>query len=454
MAVLISIAAAISFAGAAAIYWRVRRYARALRIPAARDDAFTFLGGEAQAVLLDATGFTLDSQPRAGSTVLLELHVRASIAGAVFDPYVEHAAGRQYFERGARGRRYLNLSASFAAEPAPRRIGLRGRHLRWRDDARLLVFDAPRLDGRSRLVVAPHPDDAELAAFGLYAQASSFVLTISAGERSHLADEAGIHALQRVEASLATPQLGGRGREHCANLAFPDAMLRAMHDDRALECQLACEPRTSRRVLRAANSQLELARGESHCRWSDLVAELVMILRARLPAVIVCPHPLLDAHPDHVYTAVATAEALAESGHRPEAVLLYAVHALNAPLHPLGGRANWVSLPPGAQAHWVAETIYSHALPEDVRAAKRRAIELAPDLRPPSPPRGTAGRLIGFARACSALVSGLPQEPADFLRRCARPNEIYFHVSAARFAELARRAAAGGSPVHPLRGRG
>jgi LmbE family N-acetylglucosaminyl deacetylase len=71
------------------------------------------------------------------------------------------------------------------------------------------------------LLVAPHPDDAEIGAFGLYSCARSTVLTVSAGDyvdgryADLAADEAGQRDLGgevRALDSVAVPQWGGSSR--------------------------------------------------------------------------------------------------------------------------------------------------------------------------------------------------------------------------------------------------
>ena len=84
----------------------------------------------------------------------------------------------QYFVNSDCGKRYINVSdiegSVISAEPYHCIIG---------DRAKLYAFARVRNPGRT-LIVAPHPDDAELGAFTFLSSnpANTFVVTLSAGE--------------------------------------------------------------------------------------------------------------------------------------------------------------------------------------------------------------------------------------------------------------------------------
>ena len=150
--------------------------------------------------------------------------MRATLLGAFVDPFIEVCFGsinyRQYFERGVSGRRYLNLSPIFQAvqQRAPAvRVRLRGRSIAWGHAGTLELFDSPSIERATRLVLAPHPDDAEIAAFGIYSERLTWVATVTAGELglptastpiSSGPDGVRWAARIRVWDSLTVPQLG------------------------------------------------------------------------------------------------------------------------------------------------------------------------------------------------------------------------------------------------------
>ena len=110
-------------------------------------------------------------------SAFLEVKLRASVAGRVSEPAVEIRAGDfrdvQYFERGVQGVRFLNLSRIFRSK-AGKRVHLSGRGVRWEPERARLYICREQVTADDRvLVIAPHPDDAEIAAFGLYADTRS-----------------------------------------------------------------------------------------------------------------------------------------------------------------------------------------------------------------------------------------------------------------------------------------
>lgn len=418
----------------------------------------------------------------AGITAFLTLEVRAGVAGRLRDPFVElHAVGgssnttaqhRQYLDRAAWGSRPINVTPLLrSGDPPSGAIRLVGRGVTWRREATLTLYDPPTLrsagDGRT-LVLAPHPDDAEIAAFGLFADrpAGAWIAAVTAGEAASMelvsvvpgspAEQAAWRAELRVWDSLTIPQLGGVAAERCLALVYPDRQLAAMAREPERPFFLGSAPVLSRRTLRSRNAAPALREAPEGCRWVDLVEELRGLLLQIRPDVVVCPHPRLDHHPDHLFTAVALEEALRGAGLPPPTLLLYVVHPPGAPDYPPGAPDGLVSLPPwkGEEGEWLGDALYSHALSPDLQRRKHFAVEAAHDVRRhyPSerPPR--AGEVLArLGRDAAAALRGRTVDPRSFLRRAPRPNELFTVVGLSSFAELvaaarARALAPGGFP--------
>lgn len=440
---------------AAAAWIRWRRYDRALRASPNHDDRIVCYG-QSKSWNLAVNGDEVELpalETRSGRTAFFPVTVVSDTRGKLVDPFIEARCGqhrwRQYFERGAAGRRYLNLTSALTTHRpgntdlrAAGRVTLRGHAIRWKEDGPLILFDSPGLDEGGQgdvLVLAPHPDDAEIAAYGIYATRLAWIVTVTAGDRG-TAD-----ASTRVWDSLLIPQAGGVPVERCVNLAYPDGRLREMRGAPVRGFHLACEAWLPRAGLRARNKVVEFSGGGSDCRWADLVADLVALLRRIRPGTIVAPHPLLDSHPDHAFTTAALAEALGELDLKGEApvCLLYVVHARAAsPLFPFGPADGVIAPAPWAGAEPMADAIYSHALPPAIQRAKRAAVDAGHDLgsRSPRPPRTWRRVLRDAKTAVVAAIAGMEREPWTFDRRAPRPNEIYFVVSPRTLAELVERA--------------
>lgn len=441
-------------------WWGRRRYGIALRMDPVRDDAFLCRLAHPVAISLRADGFDLPSGARAsGHSAFLGFDVRATLLGAFVDPFIEVCFGsinyRQYFERGVSGRRYLNLSPIFQAvqQRAPAvRVRLRGRSIAWGHAGTLELFDSPSIERATRLVLAPHPDDAEIAAFGIYSERLTWVATVTAGELglptastpiSSGPDGVRWAARIRVWDSLTVPQLGGIPTERCVSLVFPDGRLKEMHDRSETSAAL-WEGAPSRAWLRSRNPLREFQSGDPGCTWRHLVDEMRLLLEKSDPQIIVCPHPLMDSHDDHVFTTVAIEEAARAEGQKERLFFLYAVHHHHPQglLYPFGPASSCVSLGPWTTTEWVADSIYSHALTHDQRIAKYFAIDAMHGLRTYSDgePKTLRQGLRGLRRELGALLSGTGLPASSFLRRGPRPNEIYYVVSRESLSALVKRA--------------
>src|SRR3990167_8408471 len=169
--------------------------------------------------------------------LILQLELRSSWLGRWFDPYVQIGADRQDFERGVCGQRYLNLSGQLAALKAGQ-LALSGRFCRLPLSATLHAFSQPDYRQQRLLVIAPHADDAELAAFGLYSQAAAVsIVTLTQGEIEaenyqllglNQAQAARLKGRLRSWDSLAIPLWGGVQQSQCVQLGYYCLQLPAM----------------------------------------------------------------------------------------------------------------------------------------------------------------------------------------------------------------------------------
>jgi LmbE family N-acetylglucosaminyl deacetylase len=289
---------------------------------------------------------------------------------------------------------------------------------------------------RPILILAPHPDDAEIAAFGLYAGRNATIVTVTSGNagdanyQDHFPDPAQQYLFKgylRAVDSVTVPWQGGIPPERCFNLGYFDARLRTMREKPTETIAELYGPNQDVSVYRRANIGRLLPIGPRTNSWVHLVEDVLAVLNKVKPEIVVAPHPFLDYHADHRYATVALAEAL-ERWKKPAKFLLYTNHA-DANLYPYGPAGTNVSLPPTGLSlpTWAAagelpvQGVYSHPVSAELQRRKLYALETMHDLRLSPVEQAACGDPNAPRRP------DYPRQPAvDYFRRGPRPDEIFF----------------------------
>lgn len=387
-------------------------------------------------------------------SAVLELDVSTSILGHIADPWIELKAGdlrdAQYFERGAKGTRLVNISRLLVSGiRGSRQIDIKGRRISCREGlARLHVCNERPLPDDRFLIVAPHPDDAEIAAYGLYCDTASTIVTLTAGDASDWFSRIerpvsrfsrNLVARVRVWNSLTIPQLGGLSRESVINLCFPDGQLRNLHMNRSR--QIDGEEIIDRASLRKLNSCPALRENTTY-NWDTLVADLEQVISKAKPTIVVTPHPKLDPHPDHLFTTLAVSHALKRAAVDLRRMYFYLVHNSRSELWPFGPAGSGVTFPPVMpEDGYNASGFYFHPLSEQRQREKFIALEAMHDLRDlpwPNDPQHNIWRRL--SREARGFAHGMGTAPTSYLRRAVRPDELFLVTSFEKGAELAEQA--------------
>ena len=400
------------------------------------DDRYLFEAGhsEEQAVTLERTPegvrFTWRRPATADWDTAL-LAIRS--AGAEAAPRVEIAAGggriEQHFDDNARGLRWLNLSGlrRYLTEGTPVTIRAHGITVEPGSATLRLFANTLGLTG-TILILAPHPDDAEIAAFGLYAGRNATVVTVTSGNagdfnyRAQVSDPAEHYLLKgylRAVDSVTVPWQGDIPPDRCFNLGYFDARLQEMRESPDRPVSEMYGPNQDVLPYRRANiGRLRPVASRTNT-WNHLVEDLVEILRTVRPAIVVMPHPLLDDHADHQYTSVAAVEAL-DRWNGQATFLLYTNHA-SQNRYPFGPAGTVMSLPPWSASDIAVERVYAHPLDRALQRRKLFALESMHDLRLSPDEQVTCDR-PGLQRR-----PDYPRVPeVDYLRRGPRSEELFF----------------------------
>lgn len=376
-----------------------------------------------------------DQLPDTADTLILELDIRSSWLGRWLDPHVLIEDGtpvdRQDFERGARGRRYLNLSGLLPALHIGR-LRLRGRFCRLSGEATLHAFSNPDYSKQRVMVIAPHADDAELAAFGLYSRSlDASIVTLTQGEieaqsyRRMGLDKAAAARLKgrlRCWSSLAVPLWGGVPATRCVQLGYYCMQLAPMAADPAKAFGSMESGESDIRSVRRFNPLALPGDIDGVPSWNNLVGDLAALLRRFRPEVVVLPHPELDPHPDHIQASKALNQAMSASGWRPAVQLLYANHLYDNDRWPMGPASNGIALPPRLEA-LPADALWSPVLDGPVRLDKAQALAMQHDLQTPLPLKKRLRRVIQWVLAGRRWPE-VGQD--DFFRKAVRRHELFW----------------------------
>ncbi len=404
----------------------------------AEDYQYTFPEGcEPVAVSLAGQGLRV-TQPlpvTGDETLILQVRLKCTWLGRFFDPAVEVLGGDvpdlQTFERGVRGVRYLNLTGQATAVMAGN-LRLRGRHCRVLDASQLWVVRSCDLYQRRVMVIAPHADDAELAAYGLYSKAAeSWIVTLTAGEIE--AEHYQQMGLERAEAarlkgrlrawdSIAVPRWAGVPQTQCVQLGYFCLQLPAMQaaPDQPMASREAEMADT--RLFRQFNSLVLPGDHDGAPTWNNLLADLRALIVLARPQVLVMPHPTLDPHPDHVCAQAAVLEALQGLEWQPETLLCYANHLHDNDRWPMGDSGAGVALPPQMEA---GQGWTPHSLVLDLNAQRDKAMALGMmhDLQPAPPFKRRLRRLL---QRWLAGRKASPYGENEFFRKAVRRHELFW----------------------------
>jgi LmbE family N-acetylglucosaminyl deacetylase len=426
--------------GAAYVFlkgWRLRT--GIYRYDVSSDQQYDFSESGAPRSTAHLQNGTLQIPPitRVGATVLLELRIRRRPCGHWLQPYIEIESAfgkwRQPYERGGSGLRYVDLSPVLTDEKSTLR--LTGHHLDIPDQTVALYRLEHGVDlARQRmLVIGTHPDDAEIAAFGAYADRDACVVTLTAGEAGEPGPFERFSGFDiylekgrnRAWNSVAVPMLGGLSINRTANLGYFDGTLQKMRE----------HPETPVTSLQAGAEFLDTF-GQSHdpglfesrinrrATWAHLVADLEHLVKATEPEIFVAPYPLLDAHPDHKLSTVALVQALKNLNRQNGTLLLYVNHLISSDHYPFGDAGDLVSLPPGIDDIYF-DSIVSVPLDATRQARKHMALDAMIDLRPDIRIDSLSSVARAFKRALKLAVT---DDHVSYFRQAVRANELFFEV--------------------------
>jgi LmbE family N-acetylglucosaminyl deacetylase len=384
-----------------------------------------------QAVSIEHGVVRLSEPLGEGETLILEVELKASWLGRWLDPYIEVGDDRQDFERGVKGRRFLNLSGQELAL-AQGSLTLRGRYCSVAAKGELWGMSNPDYGRQRLMIMAPHADDAELAAFGLYSRAEEVsIVTLTQGEieaeeyqRLGLgpAQAARLKGRLRSWDSLAIPLWGGVPVDQCVQLGYYCLQLPSMVQEPTKTFGSRESGDSDVRSVRRHNALSLPADVDGAPTWHNLVADLAFLLDHFRPEVVVTPHSELDPHGDHVAATRAVLEAIAASAWKPRTLLMYANHLHDNDRWPMGPAGAGIALPPAIEP-LPADKLWSPLLSREVQLDKAMALAMEHDLH--------GGQVFKrrLRRWIQRVLAGRrwPETGSnDFFRKAVRRHELFW----------------------------
>jgi LmbE family N-acetylglucosaminyl deacetylase len=259
----------------------------------------------------------------------------------------------QYIDPHYKGKRYINISNI----PSDANIKLVPFGLRTDKNADIKVelFTNFLEYNEHTLLIAPHPDDIEIAAFALAKKLSNkYLVTISAGEKIKNLKEQYLPELDddifksskrkgffRAFNAMSTPMIYGIKPENNIMLGYPDAKILAMSQNIHKQMPYAndVDNLLTPSYFRSFNYKTNLSAkllSNPKANGQSLVTELVSLIDEIKPAYICITNPLLDSHPDHVGCSLLLGEALKRCKHKPQYIIGYVNHVKKNFTYPYG----------------------------------------------------------------------------------------------------------------------
>ena len=362
-------------------------------------------------------------------TLVLEVYLKLSIFSYIKKPYLDIDGTKHYFEYGAKGKRFLNISyiqnSSFYIKP---------HFIGFGNKVSIYGFTNDNILTKKILVVAPHADDAEIASFGLYKSSPDVsVVTITAGEsgvcnycelyNGDIVQSSLKKGLLRSYDALSIPLSGGVKYENIMLLGYFVNRLKDVYQYKQKTFSSKVSDKFNIKDFRIVeHAKVKLA-GEVSCSYKYIYDDIKKILNDLKPDLIITPHTQIDAHKDHIYSTLIFIDAVKDLDLKSD-FLLYTNHLKTSETYPVGEMFSSMDLPPNFKDFYF-DSIYSFELDDDLQKDKFFALESNHDLR---------DSLVFFSikRAYRYVYKMLKRyiisKDKSYFKRSVRSNELFFVV--------------------------
>ena len=305
----------------------------------------------------------------------------------------------------------------------------------------ILSFKNPLSDQDKVMIIAPHADDAELAAFCLYSRHDSCIVTLTAGEieaeyYEHAA--AGKEEASRFKGrlrsweSVVVPQWGGVNNGNTMQLGYFCLALERMYAQKDVAVSSSTANLDDTRYFRSFNHRRLKSDQDGLPTWNNLVQDLVEVMQDYKPDIIVTPHPVMDPHRDHRYATMACLEACEKSMIAVDCFLLYANHYACTDMFPFGLSGSVASLPPVFDPTPEMK-VFSYLTDQPCQQEKLAALAMMHDLMTPI---GLKKKIRQILQHVFLRRDAMRYGDDDYFRKSIRHNELFYPVDIAQLKKL------------------
>lgn len=366
-------------------------------------------------------------------TLILKLKLKSNFLSKIFLPYLEisniNKKEKTFFEYGLNGMRYIDIS-SFAGNSS---IKIDSKMCKITSKkVEIFSYDNLNIKEKKVLIIAPHPDDAEISSFGLYRSAKeSFIVTVTAGEGScKFCDfdcdkelKAKIKGNLRIFDALTTGLLGKVKYENSLVLGYFNETIKIMYENKNKLVSSKTAGISDINYFRRVNHSNIVTNSKPKSNWDSLLNDFECIINSIKPDLIVTLHPQIDSNIDHKYITLAIIEAMEKLNCEEIKLLTLTNHLTQNEFYPYGNMFSTTALAPRFKTSFIFDSIYSHKLSREQQIYKYYALESMHDLRDSTIQIGFKKAFLFAFRQLRRYLSG---KEKSYYRRSVRTNEIFY----------------------------
>lgn len=366
-------------------------------------------------------------------TLILKLKLKSNFLSKIFLPYLEisniNKKEKTFFEYGLNGMRYIDIS-SFAGNSS---IKIDSKMCKITSKkVEIFSYDNLNIKEKKVLIIAPHPDDAEISSFGLYSSAKeSFIVTVTAGEGScKFCDfdcdkelKAKIKGNLRIFDALTTGLLGKVKYENSLALGYFNETIKIMYENKNKLVSSKTAGISDINYFRRVNHSSIATNSKPKSNWDSLLNDFECIINSIKPDFIVTLHPQIDSNIDHKYITLAIIEAMEKLNCEEIKLLTLTNHLTQNEFYPYGNMFSTTALAPRFKTSFIFDSIYSHKLSREQQIYKYYALESMHDLRDSTIQIGFKKAFLFAFRQLRRYLSG---KEKSYYRRSVRTNEIFY----------------------------